>query len=108
MPVVSGALTGQIGTDVPKHTFGKVENAVCTLANTEYSHTFPTDTKTFLVQARQNGTIKLTFDAGTSGTVYHSIWPGCFYSIGFIVAASTTIYFQSPTAGLVLELTSWS
>lgn len=108
MPVVSGALTGQIGTDVPKHTLGKVENAVCTLANTEYSHTFPASTKTFLVKARTGGTIKLSFDAGTTGTTYHTIDPWCFYSIGFIVAASTTIYFQSPTAGLVLELTSWS
>lgn len=108
MPVVSGALTGTVGTDVPKHTTGKVENAVCTLANTEYSHTFPANTKTFLVQARGNGTIKLSFDVGESGTVYHSIWPGAYYAMGFIVEPSTTIYFQSPVAGLVLELTSWS
>lgn len=108
MPVVSGALTGSVNTDVPKYTTGKIENVTCVAANTEYSHTFPAYTKAFLVQARQNGTIKLSFDAGTSGTDYHSIWAGCFYAVGYVVAPSTTIYFQSPTAGLVLELTSWS
>lgn len=88
-------------------TTGKIENDTVSLADTEQSHTFPPYTKAFSAKARGVGKIKLSFDAGASGTTYLTIWPGAVYTQENIGSASTTIYFQSPVAGLVLELVSW-
>lgn len=88
-------------------TTGKVENETIALANTEQSHTFPAYTKAIQIKARGNGKIKLAFDSGTSGTVYQTVWAGSAYTQENIGSATTTIYFQSPVAGLVVELTSW-
>lgn len=87
---------------------GIVENVTIALANTEQSHTFPAGTKEFMIQARTSGKIKLSFDPGTSGTAYWTIWYGAFVRQNTIDSATTTIYFQSPTAGLEVELLSWS
>ena len=109
MGIVAGALTGSVNTDFPKLSLGKVENITLILANTEYTHVFPANTKTFLMQARDGaGKIKLAFDVGTSGSVYHTVPAGGFYSSGFIVAPTITVYIQSPSAGIIVELTSWS
>lgn len=102
------AIGSSIAPDSGAVTTGLVENATIAVANVEQSHTFPTNTKTIQVKPRDNGKIKMAFDSGTSGTVYQTIWPGAVYCQDNIGAASTTIYFQSPTAGLVVELTSWS
>tara|TARA_R110000868_G_scaffold172146_5_gene407984 strand:- start:445 stop:771 length:327 start_codon:yes stop_codon:yes gene_type:complete len=88
-------------------TTGKVQNVTIALANTEQSHAFPAYTKAIQVKARGNGKILMSFDSGTSGTVYQTIWPGAVYTQENIGSATTTIYFQSPNAGLILELTSW-
>ena len=107
MSVITSGNPGLNSTS-PALTQGKVENATIAAANVEQSHTFPANTKAFMLQARGNAKIKMSFDAGTSGTTFHTIWPGAFYCRDSIAAASTTIYFQSPLAGLVVELTSWA
>lgn len=107
MSVIAGVNTGLSTATSTFVTTGKVENATIAVANVEQSHTFPAYTKSFMLQARGNGKIKLSFDSGTSGTTYYTVYPGAYYCQGDIGSASTTIYFQSPNAGLVLELVSW-
>jgi uncharacterized membrane protein len=87
---------------------GTVENVTIAVANTEQSHTFPANTKKFTVKARDAGKILLAFALGQSGVEYHTISAGAFYGAEGVVAPAMTIYFQSPVAGLVVELTSWS
>jgi hypothetical protein len=87
---------------------GTVENVVIALADTEQSHTLPANTKSFLVQARGTGKVQMSFTALTTGTEFYTIWSGAFYSKDNINAASTTIYFRSPIAGLVVEFISWA
>lgn len=101
-------VTPALLSKVPALSTGKVENVAIATANTEQSHTFPVNTKTLLVQIRGTGVLKYAFDAGQSGIEYASLYPGAFYSESGIGVPNTTIYFQSPNAGLVLELVSWS
>lgn len=108
MPVqgVSSAATSSTGT--VSVSLGKVENVSVAAPNVEQSHTFPANTKSFMVQARSPGKLKMSFTSGTSGSNYYTIFPGAFYRQDEIDSASTTIYFQSPIAGLVVELVSWA
>lgn len=92
----------------PSVTDGLVENVTIALANTEQSHTFPAGTKLFLLRARSAGKLQLSHTAGTSGSAYVTIPAGCSYRTPDFFNALKTIYFQSPTAGLVVEIESWA
>lgn len=107
MPV-QGVASNPPATSDPTVVFtGTVENVSVIQADTEQSHTFPAGSKAIQVKARGPSKVKMSFSPGTSGSVYQTIWPGSAYFQENIGAASTTIYFQSPVAGLVVELTSW-
>lgn len=107
MSVISSAAAGLASPPSSLLTRGKIENVTIALANTEQSHTFPAYTKQFSIQARGSGKILMSYDVGTSGTVYRTIWAGTYSLVSEIGSAATTIYFQSPIAGLVVELESW-
>lgn len=77
-------------------------------ANVEQSHTFPAGTRRFTIKARGAGKLKLAHSVGGSIADYLTIWPGAFYCSPEFEAAARTIYFQSPIAGLEVELESWS
>lgn len=83
-------------------------NVAIASANVEQSHTFPVDTKRFLVKSRGVGKIKLAHVATESATNYITIWPGAVYDSQEVKANPYTIYFQSPIAGLVVEMESWA
>jgi hypothetical protein len=104
MAVIGSAISADSGLV----STGLVENATISAADVEQSHTFPVNTKAIQVKPRDNGKIKMSFNSGTSGTTFQTIWPGSVYCQENIGAPTTTIYFQSPVAGLVVELTSWS
>lgn len=103
-----GSFGGNVtATFTPSLATPTIDNVTVTSPDTEQSYAFPAGTKAFLLQLRGNGTLKLSLTSGDSGTRYWTLRPGAFLANDDI-AASPTIYFQSPTAGLVLELFSWS
>lgn len=85
-----------------------VANVLISSANVEQSHTFPVNTKRFFVKARGSGKIKLAHIATQSATDFITIWPGAVYDSKEVKANQYTIYFQSPIAGLVVEMESWA
>lgn len=85
-----------------------VENVTVTLANTEQAYSFPAYTRSITVKARGPAKAQLAFEPGSTGTEFFTLWPGAVYTQEGISAPLTTIYFQSPVAGLVLEMISWS
>lgn len=95
-------------TQVANLTTGIVEVDTIGAANVEQSHTFPASTKRYLVKPRGAGRLNLSFTSGTTGTVYMEISPGSSFESPELVGAAHTIYFQSPLAGLKVELLSWS
>jgi len=99
---------GVISTGSPLNT-PKVEHAVIASANVEQSHTFSAGTRQFMIKGRSGGKILLAHTVGTSGTMGLTIPSGSVYeSPQFAASAARTIYFQSPVAGLVVEIESWS
>lgn len=108
-----GAIGSSISQDASTVTLDrpsamKIENISIAIADTEQSHSFPANTQQFLVRNRGSGTLKLASDLGQSGSVYYTLGAGDFYSSPDLSASIPTIYFQSPNAGLVLEMVSWS
>lgn len=95
-------------SSVASATTGKVEVATIAAANVEQTHTFPANTKSFMIKVRTAGKLKWTFDAGTSGTDYSELIRGGFYASPEFNNALLSVYFQSPTVGLEVELVSWS
>jgi hypothetical protein len=82
-----------------------IYNSNITLANTEYSLTFPANTKQIMIKSRK-GTIQFSFISGQSGTNYITIPLGASYKEENL-GASLTIYFRSSKANDVLESISW-
>jgi hypothetical protein len=99
---------GSIATSSPLTT-ALIEHAVIAAANVEQSHIFPGGTRQFLVKSRTHGKILLSHNSGMSGSAGLTIHSGSVYeSPQFAAQSGKTIYFQSPIAGLVVELESWS
>lgn len=85
-----------------------IVNPIATLANTEYSYAFPSNTKRIVIRARGNAKLQLAFAAGQSGTLYYTVAPGSSYEEIGLNVASLTVYFTSNKAGEVIEILSWN
>lgn len=85
-------------------------NVAASLASTEYSYALPSSSQLFTIKLRGgNATLQLAYSVGTSGTTYLTIPKGCSYTVGGLDISNTVVlYFQSPTAGQVVEIESWS
>lgn len=77
-------------------------------ANIEQSFTFPAGTRRFLLRPRGNSKIKLAHVVTQSSTNYLTIFAGQVYQSPEFYPQAKSIYFQSPTAGAVIEAESWT
>lgn len=84
-----------------------VENVTIAVADSEVTHVLPIGTRRFLLKMRSSAILKIAYSVGTSGTTFMTIPRNVFYSESFIGAGTTTLYFQSPSTGVV-EIQSWS
>ena len=84
-----------------------IYNLTLTDANTEYSQALPANTTKYVVQCRTDDDVKMSFTSGESGTKYLTIHGGQSYWED-LVKISPTLYFQSATAGVVVEIVAWT
>jgi hypothetical protein len=105
MTFVAG-FAGQQNTNVVTTPF--IDNFSMPLAATEYSYSFPSNTRRFTIKNRTSGLIKMAYISGTSGSKYYSLDPGTSYTETDIGSPVITMYLQSGSAGQVLEIISWS
>lgn len=104
MTSIASSLVGTVSTETIDTI--SVLNTTLTLANIEYSVAIPTGTKTFCLQNRADGVVKVR---STSGGDYWTLFPGQPYYISNIkAAASVTIYLESPKAGQIVEIIAWA
>ncbi len=91
----------------PSSTGCQIFNVSLPLANAEYSQALPSNTKGFELRVRELENLKISFAPGDSGTTYWSVRAGTVYTNDNFFT-SQTIYFQSPTAGVTLELVAYT
>lgn len=88
-------------------TTPNIANVTANIKNTEYSYTFPVNTKKYKISARGNSKIKLAFNSGESATNFVTIHPGNSYEESGL-NVSITVYFQTSKDSEVIEILSWS
>ena len=90
-------------------TIATIANIAVVLANTEYSYTFPTGTKNFLLRDRDSDSkLRIAYVLGETATNYFTNYPGNIYPEQDLATVSGfTIYFRSNKAGRVIEIKSW-
>lgn len=81
-------------------------NVSIAVADTEQSLVLPTDITGYMIKTRGAGVLKLSHVSGESGTNYTLI-PGRANFTDDHRYQNLTIYFQSPTAGEVVEVVAW-
>ena len=93
-----------------------VYNTTLTNANTEYSRALPSFCRGVKLMARPLGNgdlpdIKLAFISGDSGTTYLTI-PGGYRDFtlpeNMCAVGVLTLYMQSASAGVVVEILAWT
>lgn len=85
-----------------------IANIAVGVPNFEISYALPADTKKFLIKARGNSKLHLSFLLGGSGVTYLTIPMGGVFSETDIGTPLLTLYFQSSKAPEVVEVLSWS
>jgi len=85
-----------------------ITNLTLTLADTEYSHALPNGTKKYTVQCRTDDVLKLSYTKEESGSTYITIPEGASQSEDNLNTNVLVLYLQSPTAGVIVEITTWT
>lgn len=99
---------GSIDVNVSPLTSPLIVNQLVASANTEYSYSFPANTKKFTLRMRGSGRLQLSFTVGQSGTNFITIYPGNTYEEIGLKLTGITAYFQSNKAGETVEILSWT
>lgn len=104
MTSIASSLVGTVSTETIETPI--VVNTVLTSANTEYAVALPAGTKTFALQNRGDGLVKMrTVSAG----VHWTLFPGQPYYLSNIKGTSSvTLFMESPAAAQTVEIIAWS
>lgn len=104
MTSIASSLIGTVSTETIDTPL--ITTAALVLANNEYAVAFPLGTKTFAIQNRGDGLVKLR---SVSAGDHFTLFPGQPYYISNIKGTSAvTLYMESPKAGQIVEIIAWS
>lgn len=85
-----------------------IANITAIAANTEYSYLLPIGTKQYLIRARGNSKLQLSFAAGQSGSEFITVFPGANHvDINLKLDVATTMYFRASKSAEIIEILSW-
>lgn len=84
-----------------------IKNLTLTTQDTEYSYALPNGTKKFEVQCRTDNEVKIAYVEEESGSNFRTIPEGATKAEDNLNTSHLILYFQSPTAGVVVEIESW-
>lgn len=107
-------VTSQEKLDAIANALGAATNTTATIinvavatANTEVSQLLPTNTKSFILKARGNSKIQMSFISGDSGTTFVTIPKGAVYTDDKFYT-SLTVYFQTSNGGETVEIIAYT
>ncbi len=85
-----------------------IYNITLAVANTERIQAITTNARKIFIRERTGlALLKLAYTAGQSGTNYVTIPIGGSKAIDGVFLQGLTLYLQSPTAGVVVEIEEW-
>jgi hypothetical protein len=79
------------------------------LSGTEYSYFIPVNTKRYVMRVRDaKGKLQFAYTSGDTNTKFISLARGATYTQeGVYLSSGLNVYFESPTANVVVEILSW-
>lgn len=86
-------------------------NLTLTNANTEYSQALPANCRKVIFRCRTEYDVRYAWVTGKVATPtapYQTLKAGAEYGIDDVKLASSTLYFASSTAGVIIEIEAWS
>ena len=104
MPISTPTFKPRTTTSVVGATTSTITNKSLPIANTEYSHILQADLKQIIIKVRGLADLKFTLVSGESSTKYFTIPKGNSLSLDNLSIASGTLYLQSPTASVTIEI----
>jgi len=99
MPIVPSK---QVGSNTATEPL--ITNYSIASANTEYSHVLNDGVKQIIMRCRESARIQYCFVYGESNSNYMTIRKNCVVGIDKIKFTGKTIYFQSGSAPVTLEI----
>jgi hypothetical protein len=110
LPTTATISIGSLSVDIDNPKTPTIVNTPAPLAATEYSYTFPPNTKRFSMRVRGGRSVmQISYTAGQSGIVYYTNEMGNIYESGEIDPVSPfTVYFQCNRATQIVEILSWA
>lgn len=100
-------ITGTVRAQLQTPANPLIYNIFVPVSNIETAQTLNLFTKTFLIRARGQSTMKVAFVAGDSALNYLTIPRGCNL-FQDLVNFSGTIYFQTTLDNEVVEILEWT
>ena len=76
--------------------------------NTEFSQALSLNTKQFIIRTRGNGTLKIAFNNGESGTNYVTLQKHAVLSQGDLDLTGITLYMQCDKISETIEILEWT
>lgn len=83
-------------------------NVDASIPGTEYSQVLPDGTVSFLVRARNNAKLNLSYIENATDTTYLTVMPGNIYIVESVRLTGRTIYFQANKSNTTVEIVTWS
>jgi hypothetical protein len=83
-------------------------NLPAPLANTEYSYPLPANTKQLHIKSQTSNTkLRIAFAAGDTLTNYSTVFFGNSYDRYDLDLTGKTVYIQSSTPNVTIEIEAW-
>lgn len=101
LPVAATINVSNVGTPI-------LYNVLAAIKNTEYSQLLPDDTAQFILRARNNAKLQISYVSGQTGTSYLTVIPGNIYSVEGVKLVGKTVYFRSSKPDTTIEIIAWT
>lgn len=95
---------GQLSATISGASSHKITNLSVPTANTEVSHALSSNLKQIIFKTRNKEELKFAFTATESGTNYVTLEGAAVANLDSLTFSSETLYVQSPSAGVTVEI----
>lgn len=102
------SLNGSLQVSFYTPTTPTVTNFLISNKETEYTVSLPTDTRRFILQNRNNGTLRLAFNSSGTSSSYLTLFPGDRFEQKDLLLSSVNLYLWASKDNQTVEILSWA
>lgn len=110
LPVDAQLNVSGVTVDIQNPTTPNIQNIIAITANTEYSYTFPNNTKKFIIKVRDgDAKLRMGFSLNSTNNSYITIPYGAYHQEDSLdLPNGFKVYFQCSKSNKTIEILSWA